>query len=204
MKYLKMLGLAAIAAGALMAFVGAGTASATELECGESMCAEHTTIHAEASSTVILHPVIGNIECKKSTVSGTTENTGSSSETVKGPIASLTWGECNTEEIKTLEAGSLEVHTDANDTAGTSGNGTLTSIGAKVTVKFLGFHCIFGTNNPTDIGTITGSRATGGTPVLMIEARIERIGGTSGAFCGGTSEWTGSYAVDNPMTMNIK
>jgi hypothetical protein len=42
MKYLKMLGLAAVAAAALMAFAGAGTASADELctenENLENMC----------------------------------------------------------------------------------------------------------------------------------------------------------------------
>lgn len=202
MKHLKTLGYAAITACVLMAFPGAGTASATTLDCGASMCAAETVIHATGTN-VTLHAAIGDITCTGSTVLAKTTNTGGSTETINGHVEILTWSGCNTEAIETLFGGELIIHTDANDTGGTSGNGTLTSVGAAWTVKFLGLHCIFGTNNVTDMGTITGSTATGGKAVWMVEARIERIGGRSGIFCGGTSELTGTYSIDNPMSLNV-
>ena len=202
MKYLKMLGLAAIAAGALMAFAGAGTASATELTCTNPpgtkvMCAAPTHIHAEVEGKVTLHPPIGDIECSEGTVTGDA-STGSSTTTPSGAIETLTFGGCNA-EVVVIENGSLEVHTK---TASADGNGTLTSTGAKVTVTFVGFHCIFTTSN-TDIGTLTGSSTTGATPTLDIEATIPRTGGRSGAFCGSTAQWTGSYKVTTPDWLDV-
>lgn len=203
MKYVKMLGLAAIAAAALMAFVGAGTASATELTCTEPekvkvVCPAGTSIHAEAESKVILHPPIGSIECSQSTVAGKTANKGSATETVSGAIEHLTFGECNA-TVHVLKNGSLEIHTQE---ASSNNNGTLTSSGAEVTVLFAGFHCIFGTNN-TDLGTVTGSSTTGGTATLDIKATIPRIGGTSGIFCGSTAAWTGAYKANTPDWLDI-
>ena len=197
MKYLKMLGLAAIAAAALMAFVGAGTASATQLTGAEgAILGEGTEIKAAAEGTTELHPPIGSINCKNSTVAGKVTKAGSSTETVKGDIETLTFTECNA-TVTVLQKGSLEVH------ASGSSNGTLTSTGAQVTVNYIGFHCIFSTNN-TDLGTITGSANTAsGKATLDIAATIPRTGGGSGAFCGTTAQWTGSYEVSEPATLNI-
>ena len=197
MKYAKMLGLAVCAA-ALMAFVVAGTASATTLTGSGGTLGAGTTIESAAEGTTTLHPPIGDITCEESTVAGKTENAGGASETVKGAISTLTFSKCNA-EVVVLEPGSLEIHTK---TASADNNGTLTSSGAKVTVTFLGFHCIFSTSG-TDIGTVTGSATTGGKATLDIEATIPRTGGRSGAFCGSTAQWTGSYSVSNPSTLNI-
>jgi hypothetical protein len=197
MKYVKMFGLAALAA-ALMAFVAAGTASATELDNATGMVTTGSSITAAAEGTTTLHPPIGDISCTASTVAGTTSNTGSSTETVKGNLSSLTFTGCNA-TVTVLKAGSLEIHTQ--ETA-KNNNGTLTSSGAEVTVVFAGFHCIFTTSN-TDIGTLTGSANTGSTATLDISANIPRTGGTSGVFCGSTAAWTGSYKVSNPDTLNV-
>lgn len=205
MKYLKALGLAAIAAGALMAFVGAGTASATELWCTEppgteTMCPAQTHIHAEAESTVTLHPPIGDISCTSSTVTGHTTNTGSPTETVDGPIETLTFGGCNA-TVTVLEKGELIIHTTKENED--NRDGTLTSTGAKVTVEFSGFHCIFKTS-ATDIGWLTGSTNTPShTPTLDISATIPRTEGRSGAFCGTSAQWTGNYSVTAPMWMDV-
>ena len=217
MRYLKALGLAAIAAAALMAWVGAGTASATTVDCEGTACALNAVIHAEAEGTVTLHPPIGDIECKKSTVEGKLENLGSSTTTAGGKIGTLNFSECNA-TVNVLKTGSLEIHTEYEtkiDNPGTkeevktviqkensTNNGTLTSSGAEVTVVFAGFHCIFSTSS-TDIGTLTGSANTGGNATLDIIATIPRTGGNSGAFCGSTAQWTGSYKVDNPTSLNV-
>jgi hypothetical protein len=217
MKHLKALGLAAIAAGALMAFVGAGTASATELTCTEPagvvvMCKAPTHIHAEVEGKVLLHPPIGDIECTEGTFTGRA-STGSSTETVKSvnaegkeaEIETLTFGKCNA-EVVVLKKGSLEIHTTEEKF---NHDGTLTSTGAEVTVTFSGFHCIFSTKN-TDIGWLTGSTTAAalrkeetGTPTLDIKAKIPRTGGRSGAFCGTEAEWTGNYKITTPDWMDV-
>jgi len=224
MKYLKMLGLAAIAAGALMAFVGAGTASATTLTCTEPAgtkvtCKTGTVIKAASEGHAILdNSILGNIECN-STVEGPTSNEGSSSTTVSGSISKggLTFTNCTSAVVAVLKEGTLEIHTeytkeaDGHETQNlaSTNNGTLTSSGAEVTVEKAGFHCIYGTSS-TDIGTLTGSttvaKAKGvetATATLDIAASVPRVGGRSGAFCGGSAPWTGSYIVNSPDWLDV-
>ncbi len=191
MKYVKMLGLAAVAAMALMAF--AGTASATVLT---SPAGTHYTgaIQASAESSLLLRAGFANITCTESSVAGTTENTGGPSETVRGPISSLTFSNCNA-TVHVLKTGSLEVHT-----IGSGPNGTLTSTGAEATVATLGTSCTYGTNN-THIGTLTGSKTTGGNATLDIEAKLTKTAG--GFLCASPAAWEGSYVVTNPSYLDI-
>ena len=220
MKYVKMLGLAAVAAAALMAIVGSSTASATVLCAAEptngnpatkgTVCPTNFAYIAGTEIHAVLDPGTGpaklttafkNIECEESTVSGSTENEGSAAETVKGKVATLTFGKCNC-EVKVLEeggkqkAGTLEVHW-IPDTF----NGTLTSNGAEVTANcstiFGTVHCIYVTEN-TDLGTLTG-----GNPATMdIEsANIPRLS-TSG-LCAETAKWDAKYEVTSPKPLYV-
>ena len=201
MRYIKMLGLAAIAAAALMAFVGAGSASATELTCNGVKCPVGTIIHAQtpAGTHATLHPPIGAIECN-STVEGTVTDAGSSTTTVKGTITVLTFTPCTNGAVVTvLKKGTLEIHTASSG----GGTGTVTSIGAEVTVQAFGFHCIFGTGAGVDIGTVTTNTTTPGDATLDIAATIPRTGGSSGVFCGSTAQWTGSYTSTKPTTLVV-
>lgn len=206
MKYLKNLSLAAIAAGVLMAFVGAGTASATELTCTRpagtrAMCQTGETLFAESEGHVIFDSIPGTIECR-STMEVEQTNTGGANETVAGAFRTLTFTGCTNGALVTvLRKGTVEIHTDASDPEGVSGNGTLTSTGAEVTVEVLGFHCIFETK-ATDIGTLTGATTAINSKsepthmaTLDINARITWRGGRTGAFCGESATWTGSYTV---------
>ncbi|HEX5525562.1 MAG TPA: hypothetical protein VFX44_00015 [Solirubrobacterales bacterium] len=214
MKYLKILGLAAIAAAALMAF--AGSASATTLTCTEPAgtkvtCPKGTLIESSSEGHAVLdNEALGNVECN-SKVAGKTSNAGSSTETVSGNIETLTFENCTSAVVVVLAKGTLEIHTeytkeaDGHETQKTAStnNGTLTSTGAEVTVEKFGFHCIFKTNG-TDLGTVTGSSNKGGaTATLDISARIPRTGGRSGIFCGESSPWTGSYIVNKPDWMDV-
>jgi len=106
MKYLKMLGLAAVAACALMAFVGAETASATTLTCnGLTTCPAGTVIHDALKGHGILHPVIGDIECNV-TLEGKLTNAGSSTTTVNGQTTSFSITNCtNGAKVQTLKTG---------------------------------------------------------------------------------------------------
>lgn len=200
MGHLKILGLAAIAT-ALALSVAAGSASATELDCGSAMCAPNSAVHAKAQGTHVFRTIIGNVECEETTLSATIGNTGNSAETVSGTLNSFTLTGCNV-TVSVLKNGTVVFHTDTNDTAGTSGNGTLTWSDLEVTVELFGFHCIFTTNN-TDIGTVTGSKTTKSTATLDVKAVIPRTGGRSGPFCGQNVEWAGSYVFDAPDTLNV-
>lgn len=207
MKYIKMLGLAAIAAAALMAWVGAGTASAATLtspSCVGAHCAIGTVIHAENEGHVTLHPPIGAITCKTSTVEGVTTTTGGGvpTQTVQGNVTALSFSDhaknCNDGEavVTVLQKGTLEIHSLGGGVA------TLTSSGTIVTIVYKGFHCIFSTNN-TDIGKVTDSNVTKSTATFDIEATIPRTGGTSGIFCGTTAQWTGFYKITKPDPLFI-
>jgi hypothetical protein len=199
MKIIKMFGLAAIAAAALMAVVGVGSASATRLTAPDGTFAPAGTLitaEVEVGTSVILHPPFGDIICEKSHVEGKTSNAGSTTETVKGTISTLSFTSCNA-TVTVLKPGSLEIHwISGND-------GTVTSSGTEVTVEFFGTHCIFATSN-TDIGTLTGATTTKTEHATFdISATIPRTGGRSGAFCGSTAKWTGNYTITTPKNLNV-
>jgi hypothetical protein len=208
MKYVKILGLLAVAAAALMAF--AASASATTVTSPTGTAATLTTgsgethkkgtqIHAiseegavAGTSHVLLHNSNASIQCN-STVEGDLESQGAG-VTAKGEIDILTFTNCTNGWTVTVDVrGSLEVHW-----VGPSGyNGTLTSSGATVTAVL---HTIFGditcryATNATHIGTVTG----GNPATLHIEAAIPFHSG--GGLCGsGVSNWTGKYVTTGPL-----
>jgi hypothetical protein len=208
MKYLKMLGLAAVAAMALVAF-GASTASATILceEKAHTPCTKHVAVNSNLAFTsegiTTLTNAFGGVvaECKHSLVEGPTTTTGSATTTVKGNITKLQFNECNhpvttknTSGTETL--GTLEVHNIAGTT-----NGTVTSNDTTVTIHESPFGtCHFLTNN-TDIGTLRGkddaSNTTPGTPTFLIKASIPSEN------CGFNGTWEGSYKYIGNTPFNV-
>jgi hypothetical protein len=201
MKYLKMFGLAAMAATALMAFVGAGTASATVLcknnlnteKCSEPYPAG-TKIEATSIGTAKLDTSFKTIECNKVSGSGKLLQAGSSTTTPVGGEGTVTFSECNC-EVKVLKTGTGEIH----HIAGTD-NGTLTSTGAEATVScstiFGTVHCIYASNN-TDAGTLTG-----GNPAKeKVTMEVPRLP-TSG-LCSEQATVTAEYEVTSPKPLYV-
>jgi hypothetical protein len=187
MKYVKMLGLLAVAAAALMAF--AGTASATQIT---STAGETPTIMATSTNTA-LHGPFSTVTCSHSEVVGKVEKHGAT-VTASGKLTKLTFTGCNyTVTVKTL--GSLEVHGTS-----TTGNGALTSTGTVVAIHTSVGECVF-TTSATPIGEVTGSNHTKGNAVLDIKGDIPRTGGSF--FCGSSGEWTGNYTVGTPSTLEV-
>ena len=163
MKYVKVLGLAAVAAMALMAFLGASTASATVL-CKTQLtsgCAaagwaypSGTLISASLEASATLETTGGTpiVTCETGLVEGSTTNAGSSADTVDGNLSKLEFGGC-TRTVDVLNKGSLEVHW----ISGTD-NGTVTSKSAEVTINTPFGNCVYGTAaTGTHIGTITAT-----------------------------------------------
>jgi hypothetical protein len=185
MKYVKILGLLAVAAAAMMAF--AASASATSVTTTTGGAAATPTIHAvNENGHVTLKNDIANIECT-STVEGKVESHGAGD--ASGNISSLTWPTCtNSWHVTTSAGGSLSV-------SYTSGhNGTLSSNGALVKTTRFFVPCNYETKN-TKIGTVTG----GNPATLKIEASIP-IAAESSELCGsGNAEWSGSYVTTSAL-----
>jgi hypothetical protein len=196
MKYLKMLGLLAVTAAALMAF--AGTASATTATSPKGTVYTGN-LEAVAEGWLELHGTFTTIKCGESVVKGKVEQHGSG-VTTAGKISYLTFTQCNS-SVTTRKTGSLEAHATA--IKGTDADGTVTSTGLEIAISTSVGECVF-TTNGTDIGTgtLTSTATTGGNATLDIKsASIPRTGGSF--FCGSSGTWTGSYKVTTPSTLYI-
>jgi len=210
MKYVKMLGLAAVAAAALMAFVGASTASATVL-CSEPGTGTPTGttcpagkaygtattgvhIHAVNTTTVKLDTTFKTVECTGSTITGDTNNEGGAGQSITGPEGTLTFTGCNC-TVNVLKAGTLKI-----DWISGTHNGTLTSNGSEVTVScstiFGNVHCIYETTED-DLGDLTG-----GNPAIFHSTAVINKKPTS-ELCSKESTWTATYEVTEPKPLYV-
>ncbi|MGN6816857.1 MAG: hypothetical protein ACTHK3_12370 [Solirubrobacterales bacterium] len=193
MKCLKALGLAAIAAVALMAFLGAGSASASVLctttttPCGTGW--HVNSLVATATGSISQHSTGGALEATCTGSSSTDESIGTGSSTTtsvrKVRRENLTWSGCN-QTTETLEGGETEIH----QIAGTH-NGTVTSKGFKVTVVIAGVSCTFGAGTGIHLGTLTG----GAPAILHMHAIVLKEFGSF--LCPADSVWDGTYQVTN-------
>jgi hypothetical protein len=186
MKYVKMLGLLAVAAAALMAFAGTASASTTTLTSGGTA---YTGEIAATSTNGELDGAFVTVKCGHSEAKGTVAEHGGAE--AKGTISSLTFTSCNY-ETTVKNAGSLAIN-------GT-GNGVKSS-GAEVSIHTSVGTCVF-TTNSTTVGTLTDSSETGGKAVLDINSsKIPRTGGNF--LCGSSGTWTGNYTVNTPANLVV-
>lgn len=193
MKYMKMLGLAAVAAMALMAFA-ANSASATTLESGSTLLPGGTEIKSSLSGSAVLSS--GGTTLDTCTVGGVTGKTNVESATWLEGEASVTWGAKGAGCINTtdtLKGGIVKI-------MWTSGlNGAVVSSGAEVTVETLGTSCIYGTNN-TSLGTLEGT--TSGDAKLVIDATVEEKEPKK-FLCPDTATWQATYVVSSPTPLSV-
>lgn len=185
MKHIKMLGLLAVAAAALMAFAGTAAASTltgpsagTVMKVGSTVeaTAETTELHGAFPSVKCLHSIIKG-EINQNATVATTTNAG-------GKVTTLHFSKCNYEVTTPAvgKLGTLEIDKSGNVYS------TGTEISAHTTVG----PCIFTTNN-TKLGTLTGGT---GAVLDINSVGIPRTGGN--LFCGADGFLTGSYKVTNP------
>jgi hypothetical protein len=189
MKYAKMLGLLAIAAAALMAFAASASADTVTSNTGATPIIEATSEGATSLDGTV------EVTCQHSYVKGTVTTHGAG-KSVGGHISTLTFTQCGDDHVTVKQAGSLTAHAVAP-----TGNATLTSTGAEVTIEadtiFGNVHCVYTTNN-THIGTLTA----GANPTMHIDsAQIPRTGGSF--LCGSSGEWTGAYNVLHPKDIQV-
>jgi hypothetical protein len=197
MKHLKMLGLAFIAATALMAIAGSGTASATVIcknNLNTTACSEpypagtKGTASLAAGSSALLSSTAGEalVTCTESTISSTLENPGSATTTVKSGVSTMTFAKC-TVPVVVLKGGFAELH----HITGTD-NGTLTTFGTEVTISIFGTSCVYGSGNGLDVGTTVG----GNPGSMTLNTVFPKI---SGSFiCPSDARFTGKYVATSP------
>jgi hypothetical protein len=188
MKYLKMLGLAAVAAMAMAAFT-AGSASATTLEVGGKTTNASVLIKSslKAGTSAVLRDTFGVSQntCTVSEVEGDT-NSPFTGATVTGAVDKLTFSSCD-KPVTVHSRGTLHI----SHVAGTT-NGTVTSSGAQVTATgpFGYLNCVTGAG--THLGTLTGKAA--GSAELAINATLN---------CGISAKWVATYVVNSPSGLGV-
>ena len=190
MKYVKMLGLLAVAAAAMMAFAAGASADTATSPAGTTYT---STIKATSTHTS-LHPGEGSsfltVTCEHSEVEGTITGHGKG-VAVSGPISKLTFTKCGNDTVTVLKAGSLS----AEDIGG-GPNGTLKSTGAEVRIHTSEGPVCTVTTNGSDIGTLTG----GASAKLDIGSANLTM---TGFLCPSIGVWTGSYTVTSPANLTI-
>jgi hypothetical protein len=203
MKHTKMLGLVALAAMAVMAFIGASTASATELyqrtAGGNVTLAKGTKIESSLTGgTAKLTSTGGTLldTCTGGGVSGSTSSAGSSTTTVTGAISSLTWTGC-LEPTNTTVNGELEIH----HVTGTT-NGTVTGKNSVVKVNTTIFEaeCEYTVGAALDLGTLVGAGAVGGNATLAINTVVPA---KNSFFCP-DAKWEANYKVTAPLGLVVE
>lgn len=201
MKYIKMLGLAAVAAAALTAFVGAGTASAETTLCSVTPAGAETACPAGSGygvETVISSHLVAGTEavlsgsgeflqtkCKKSEINGNIET--ATTPFVK--ITKLLFEECN-HPMKVPKNGTLTVHWDAEH------NGNVTASEFEIELE-AGIRCVLG-------GTVSsGLTLKGGNPATLeaVNAFIPVISGSF--FCPKTIILNARYEVTAPKPLYV-
>jgi hypothetical protein len=200
MKYLKMFGLAAITAAAVMAFVGAGTASATGRLCSTATnpCTSPWTVPQEidfslkSGTSAKLTTTSGETldTCTTSTVRGDLEK---NTTTPEGPLTEIHWTGC-TVTTDTIKTGRLDI------TATSNGNGTLFA-GAtiEVTVSIFGTTCNYGVNSGTSLGTVTEGIGTAAT--FTANAIAKKLAGNF--LCPETTRWDAEYVLTKPSNTTL-
>jgi hypothetical protein len=213
MRYIKMLGLAAVAATAFMALVGVGSAMASgsttlckvnELPCASgNQYASGTVIEGKASNVTLLSN-IGNVVCTTSNTS--LKTTGAAlAAPLTGEITALTFASCT---FNGLSCTVTSVHTPYSasllHTASTM-NGTLTvkSSGAGepgATVSCPGLKCVFGAEPTLTVDGATGTTAATAARVLASEVPLTIKTEEGFLECPETAKWDATYVDTTPTT----
>jgi hypothetical protein len=193
MKYLKMLGLAVVAAAAVMAIVGAGTAAAEATLCKTTTepCTSQATelkAHLVEGTHATLTAAGGLVEpvtCKESVVEGKVET----ATTPQGKIATLTFANCGQHVVEVIAKGELVGHHDAEH------NGNVTARGFTIRIKTTGLTCNFGTE------VKEGLTLTGGSPGRFDATATIPL--ENGFFCPSSAVWHAEYVVTTPSSLYV-
>jgi hypothetical protein len=152
--------------------------------------------HASSEGYMVIDNPIATINCNL-TLEGEAKPQGSG-KPIGVPLGSLTFSGCtNSWHVTVVSPGTLSI-----DSITDSKNGTVTWTGATIDMTRFGVTCRYKAEN-TDIGTLTGSKATGGTATIDLSGTLPVHSGSS-FLCGETSHTlTGSLSVGTPDYLDV-
>jgi hypothetical protein len=188
MRYLKQLGLLAVASATLMAFAGTASATSVTSSEGDTPNIVATSTNSKTDGSFV------TVECAHSKIEGNVEKHGSG-VTVEGAIDFFSFQSCNY-QVTTGGLGSFKIHADVAETSRT-GDGTITWTGTSTTIHTSIGSCVF-TTSETDVGTLHGGA---GAEITMKGSKLPRTGGNF--LCGSSGTWTGTYEVTNPAIFEV-
>jgi hypothetical protein len=210
---IKTLVLAAVAAAAVMATIGSGTAAATPTALckapttfnGLPICEANHLYPAGQNIHAILEPgTVLNIATPNGPVVCTTSTLGANTEQQTAmPLGAfinvLTFGNCHKGEeeveVVTVKKGTLDI--EIIDLPVWTHNGTLTLTGTEITILFkkTGAHCFY---DPGHIGVLTG----GAMATIDWSGPLTWTGGNAQCLPG-NGNWNGAYTVTTPEPLWI-
>jgi hypothetical protein len=214
MKFVKMLGLAAMAALALTAVMGAGAASAkvcSTAGTGASCGTGHGSVYKgrikatlESGTSAQLTSSFDNVSCSESTVEGEVTN----GETGAGFIDGMTFGNCSDSFGHTCTASSSASSANhwtssVTPTSGTNGTQTVNNVTGEFTCPnpfnpSQTISCYYTATSASTAVTGSDEKAT---------VRAEKVPllreSPSNVLCSEKSTWSGSYWVTTPTSLNV-
>jgi len=203
-KYIKIVGLAAVAAMAIMAFVGAASASATQLcattgtgaECAGSGAGkfEYEGAVTGTSTNATLATNLANVVCEHSETTLNAEaSTGS--PVITGTVSALSFTGCKTEGTNiacTVTVRNLPYHSELSGTTLTvtdpSGAGAKVVCGLVLSCEFL--------TPEANLAVVNGSPTVAKAEGVELEHE-------AGLTCPATAEWNATYAVTAPTGLTV-
>lgn len=196
MKYLKMFGLATVAAAAVTAFLGAGSASAIVL-CtkNENPCRKENTITTlqatlKASETSALEETSGSA-ISTCTAVDFDSKVSSNGTVITGTIPTMDLTNCSptTDVVKT---GEIEIKENAEHEVEVIAKGT------EITVPVLGVSCTYGAGVAANLGhLLTGEPAS-----FVIDTTLNKSAG--GILCPSDARWTGgTWPITNHKAVYV-
>ncbi len=208
MKHLKTLGVAVLAAAALTAIVGAGSATAATTLCkaNENPCAAGNTYgvttkiaaNVEAGTKIKFETPTFKVECGKSEIQATYEHN-SLGGNPTGKVSLMTFEECGNCAVKVMQKGSVEFTTEG---LAANGNGVLNGSGMELTIQCPLGACLM-TTEPTGQGL---RFIGGGNPAKLTGFTLLpwKAGDGNELVCGKKIKWEGNYEVTAPKPLFIQ
>jgi hypothetical protein len=193
MRSLKIFSLLALAATTMVVFTSSVSAATPTSPAGTTY---EGKLHATSESHLTITNAITNINCN-STLEGEVEPSGSG-EPIGVPLSSLSFTGCTDSwHVTVTSPGTLELHGIPG-----SKNGTVTWSGAKIQTTRFSVPCNYATS-AADVGTLTGSKTTGGTATIDLSGQLVLESGNS-EVCGKASgALTGSLSVATPDYLDV-
>ena len=216
MRFLKIIGIAAVAAMAMTAVAGVGTAPAVTKLCAQvdgtngNGCPGQkrepgSNVHIEAKATnTTLTTSITNFTCAQSvmTLQANTSTNEEPSTSITGAVTGLSFTGCKTNSgtsctvqvLGLTEGGTYPSHF-LGTVDGLTDDSRLQVTGGKASFV-CGFliNCTFWTNN----AILNGAN---GTPTTLSASKVKTI--PEGGFCPVTAEWDATYSVVTPAGFTV-